>query len=95
MKNTTFLAADFVLDNGLYVSPAVQLSGTNAAVEIRTSAETTVKVQRGVDAVKFYDVPYFEQVISSEDAFNVTGGTPGQYVRIACTIAPDVCNILS
>ncbi|PTN08037.1 hypothetical protein C8N47_11177 [Mangrovibacterium marinum] len=90
-----FKAADFVLVDGEYVSPAVKLTSVNAAIEVRVSEQTTVKLQRGIGLSKFYDVPDSEQIVDEEDMFNVTDGTPGQFIRISCTAVPDVCNILT
>ncbi len=95
MRNTTFETADFVLSDGLYVSPAIQMIQANALVEIIVDGITTVTVFRGTSPERMYPVADEEVIIDTADAFNITEGTPGQYISIASIVAPTKCFILS
>lgn len=94
MSLRAFKTGDFSLIGGLYVSRGIQIENNSAAVQIKTSLPGVVTVQRAVNAVDYTPVPDFELSVDGIDEFNVVNAVKGQYIRIACTIAPDSCNVL-
>ena len=95
MSLKTFTQLDFALVDGKYVSPGVCIEGTGAAVQITTALAATVTVQRAVNAKDFTTVPDFTVNVNGLNEFNISNAMPGQYIRIASTVVPTRCNILT
>jgi len=95
MSIKTFSNSDFQLVNGLYISSGVCIEKDGAAVQVVTTAEATVTVQRAVNAKDFTPIADFSTKINGVGEFSVSGCLPGQWLRIASTLAPVSCNILT
>lgn len=93
----TINASDFVLVDGKWVSPAVQLLIGSAQVQITNNAETVLTVARGnSSASAFADVPGWQETVKVPgDVFNISGGTGGMFIKLKFTVKPTVVTILS
>jgi hypothetical protein len=86
---------DFTLTGGKYYSPGVQIEKNGAAVQIKTTVAGTVTVERAVNGKDFTAVPDFSVSVNGLAEFNVTNAIKGQWIRVACTVEPVSCNILT
>ena len=93
----TINADDFVLVDGKWLSPAVQLQLGNAQVQIANSAETVVTVARGNSSIGLLaDVAGWQGTIKAPgDVFNISGGTGGMFIQLKFTVKPTAVTILA
>lgn len=91
----TISASEFTLEGEKYVGPSVCIEHTSAAVQVKTDAEATVTVERAVNGKDFTEVTDFSLKVTGTGEFNVVNAVRGQWIRIASTIAPLSCNILT
>ena len=91
----TISASEFTQEGGKYVSPAVCIETSGAAIQVKTDAEATVTVERAANGKDFTEVPDFSLKVTGTGEFNVVNAVRGQWIRIASTIAPVNCNILT
>lgn len=95
MSLKTLKTTDFTLVGGKYVSPGVVIEKTGAAVQITTGAAATVTVQRAVNGKDYTEIPDFSKAVNGLDEFSVVEALSGQWIRIASTVQPVSCNILT
>ena len=95
MSLKVFKTTNFTLVDGKYVSPGVQIEGSGAAVQIKTDGAAIVTVERAVNGRDFTPVSDFEMAVDGLDEFNVANGIKGQWIRIASTVEPLSCNVLT
>jgi len=95
MSLRTLKTTDFTLVGGKYYSPGVQIEGSGAAVQLKTSVAGTVTVERAVNGKDFTAVPDFSVSVNGLAEFNIANAIKGQWIRVASTVEPVSCNILT
>lgn len=86
----------FSSQNGQFVSEAIRLSNGTACIHLEfadKSKNRCVSLLQSIDGNVFVGFDYNSYVGKAFEK-NVSGGIPGQYIRIECTTEPAVAKIL-
>lgn len=97
-QNITFRAADFVQESdGLWTTPPIQLLIGNAQVQITSASASTVTVYRSNSpTTAFAEIKGWSEVPAIPvDAFCISGGVAGMYIKIKFSVKPVSISVLS
>lgn len=76
------------------LSESVKIDGVKCAIQVTTSASSTITVERSIDNNNFSEIPDVSLTVDGIDEMNLVDIVPGQFLRVRSTATMTSCKIL-